>query len=194
MAPQPSVEAFENTLAFELSKCDPNQTLWIEDESRLIGSCKIAHHRGSVFGSIGMAPQPSVEAFENTLAFELSKCDPNQTLWIEDESRLIGSCKIPDNFFLLMRQAPIKLLTASIEKRIENLKKLYSQQPSQALLNSLDKLKKRLGIQRLNEIKKAFINGEHHSALSLLLNYYDKRYAYGLTKHHPELNTSLLLT
>lgn len=36
----------------------------------------LAHHKGSAFGSLGQAPQPSIEMFENNLAIQWCKIDP----------------------------------------------------------------------------------------------------------------------
>src|SRR5258705_1089911 len=51
----------------------------------------LANHRGSAFGAIGMEAQPRQEHFENLIAFELGKSDPEKILWIENESSKVGS-------------------------------------------------------------------------------------------------------
>jgi tRNA 2-selenouridine synthase len=57
----------------------------------------LASHRGSAFGAMA-TPQPSQIDFENTLAVTLMKLGKKQVL-VEDESRLIGRCAIPESFF-----------------------------------------------------------------------------------------------
>src|ERR1700733_14354956 len=66
---------------------------------------QLANHRGSAFGGIGMELQPSVEQFENKIACLWDKLDLDRRIWLEDESRMIGKCKIPDALFAAMMQA-----------------------------------------------------------------------------------------
>ena len=75
------------------------KTLIIEELEKkqrpVINLEKIAGHRGSAFGNIGMPKQPSQELFENTLALYLYKTlkkitDNNESIWLEDESQRIG--------------------------------------------------------------------------------------------------------
>jgi tRNA 2-selenouridine synthase len=63
----------------------------------------IAHHKGSAFGKIGFAAQPTSEQFENDLARKLQMLDLQHEIWIEDESKGIGRCFIPLNFLQTMR-------------------------------------------------------------------------------------------
>jgi len=56
---------------------------------------------------LGLPPQPSNEQFENTLAWELMKSDPEKWLWIENESRTIGSCHLPETIFTTIRNSPL---------------------------------------------------------------------------------------
>ncbi|MEP7265546.1 MAG: tRNA 2-selenouridine(34) synthase MnmH, partial [Bacteroidota bacterium] len=55
----------------------------------------LASHKGSAFGSLGQAEQPTQEHFENELAFALSNIDDSDRLWLENESRNVGRIKIP---------------------------------------------------------------------------------------------------
>ena len=66
---------------------------------------KLARHRGSSFGALGMEAQPSQEQFENNLAQQLIKTG-NNTIWLEDESRTIGAKIIPEGIWNQMREAP----------------------------------------------------------------------------------------
>jgi tRNA 2-selenouridine synthase len=57
----------------------------------------LANHRGSALG-IDL-PQPTTEQFENNLFSIVQNLNPNQPIWVEDESRLIGQVAIPDAFY-----------------------------------------------------------------------------------------------
>ena len=86
----------------------------------------LAVHRGSAFGALG--PQPSQAQFENELAMRLlpflvhSPVDP---ILIEDESRLIGRCSIPEKFFEKIKSSPRVYLEVSLDDRVENIFKDY---------------------------------------------------------------------
>ena len=59
----------------------------------------IAHHKGSAFGKIGHDAQPTSEQFENNLAMALQTLNAKKEIWLEDESKGIGKCFIPMNFW-----------------------------------------------------------------------------------------------
>jgi tRNA 2-selenouridine synthase len=66
----------------------------------------LANHKGSSFGAIGQATQPSQEMFENLLGLALSKFSSTQKyIWVEDESQRIGTVMVPTPFFKLMRNS-----------------------------------------------------------------------------------------
>ena len=50
-----------------------------------------AQHRT---GAVGQAPQPSNEAYENHLAFQVRRVSSEKPLWIEHESRHVGKAGI----------------------------------------------------------------------------------------------------
>lgn len=135
----------------------------------------LAHHRGSAFGAEDI-PQPSYEEFENRIAWTLFSQPPNVPIWIEDESRMIGACKIPDPLFAAMQQAPAITLSAPLEERIFRLVADYSQQPVEKLIESTRKLTKKLGSERAKAIEELLYKGHWAPAARLLLTYYDSCY------------------
>lgn len=88
----------------------------------------IAHHRGSAFGAWEI-PQPKQINFENSLYLELIKVEDQfskeEPLLLEDESRTVGLCVIPEKLFQKMRSSPVVLIEESLETRIENIFKDY---------------------------------------------------------------------
>lgn len=76
----------------------------------------LASHKGSSFGRMEKQTQPSQEQFENNLAEEIRHLNPNQKIWVEDESNSIGKIRIPLTFWKQMQS------TAVIEIQIENKK------------------------------------------------------------------------
>lgn len=89
----------------------------------------LAAHRGSAFGAV-TRPQPPVVDFENSLALEMlrlsSMCESPARPWIiEDESRMIGSLTLPENFFLRFREAPVVVIEESLESRVTEIHREY---------------------------------------------------------------------
>jgi len=54
----------------------------------------LANHRGSSFGGLGMAPQPSSEHYENLLAAALLALNERSPIWLEAESAQVGHCRM----------------------------------------------------------------------------------------------------
>lgn len=91
-----------------------------------------AGHRGSAFGG-HFAEKVAQANFENKLAEALwqyrdfSGVEGVRTAlcFVEDESRTIGSCVIPQEFFVHMRAAPVVLVKESLEARRELILQEY---------------------------------------------------------------------
>jgi tRNA 2-selenouridine synthase len=79
----------------------------------------LANHKGSAFGALGMAPQPSIEQFENLLHVELLAMDFSRRIWIEDESRKIGTVVVHEPFWKHIKSVPVLLVNLSIQERIQ---------------------------------------------------------------------------
>ena len=85
----------------------------------------LAAHKGSVLGSLPDTPQPSQRLFETLLHQTLSRFDPNQTVYVEAESRRIGVLQVPDALIFAMRAAPCLRIDAPIEARVDFLLRDY---------------------------------------------------------------------
>lgn len=148
----------------------------------------LAGHRGSVFGGIGLSPQPTQEQFENSLAFQLENFDCAKPVWLEDESRLIGSCHLPHSLYQCMLQSPLFLLECPHEERMKNLLAQYGQARKETLLEATRRIGKRLGSQRTKLTEELFMQGKTREAFEQLLYYYDKTYQHQLSQRstiHP---------
>jgi tRNA 2-selenouridine synthase len=143
----------------------------------------IAKHRGSVFGHLGFCKQPSAQQFENDLALELFNLDHKKPIWIEDESRMIGSCPIPQGIWDQMKKAPLVWIDSLKESRLERLVKSYGSYPFEELIQGVSLLKKKLGAVRTEEVTNSIYNNDLKHAISLILDYYDQRYTYASLKH-----------
>ena len=143
---------------------------------------KLANHKGSAFGSLGQPPQPSTEHFANILFTELNKLSRDLPLWIEDESRNIGTVFIPDCFYLNMQDTIIVTLVMGLTTRLPRLIEEYSNFPAGELISSVLKISKRLGGDKTKDAIDAIEKGDIAKAIEIVLYYYDKAYLFGLNK------------
>ncbi|MCF7793203.1 MAG: tRNA 2-selenouridine(34) synthase MnmH [Candidatus Cloacimonetes bacterium] len=142
----------------------------------------IANHKGSAFGALGQPAQPTVEQFENELFGELNKLDPAERIWLEDESQLIGKVRIPKPFFLQMRNADVYKLELSKELRIKRLMQEYTNFNKDKIIFSIHNIAKRLGGLAFQKAVESVQKNDFHTAIDIVLSYYDKTYSYGISK------------
>lgn len=169
----------------------------------------IAHHRGSSFGRYAL-PQPTQINFENALAIRLLQLANAPSTLLEDEGRAVGSRDIPLSLFTPMSSAPLIVLEATLEARVVQsfkdyvLDSLYEFQGmycadegfarySAHVHASLDRIQRRLGGQRYQDMKCLLEAGLHDFAAGdaallhefvrrLLLEYYDPMYDYQISR------------
>jgi tRNA 2-selenouridine synthase len=144
----------------------------------------IAHHKGSSYGAIGQAPQPSSEQFENLLHAQWAQLNPERRVWLEDESRHIGACFIPLPFWEQMQHVQqLVFVDVPKEVRIQRLVREYACYDHQLLLEATERIKKRLGGQHYKSIIEALERRDYETVADVSLNYYDKAYLHGLAQH-----------
>jgi tRNA 2-selenouridine synthase len=138
---------------------------------------KIASHRGSAFGHLGMPAQPTQEQFENRLAIELYEADRKPgPIWVESESQRIGNVNIPSAFFQSMRQQPLVFLNIPFQERLDCIIEGYGSFDRDQLLKAIERIKKRLGGLDEKIARSMILEGETRRAFAVLLRYYDKYY------------------
>ena len=86
---------------------------------------ELACHKGSVLGVLPDVPQPSQKMFETRLLTELRKFDPKRPVFVEAESRKIGSIHLPDALLERMRASPCLNIDASFDARVAYLLRDY---------------------------------------------------------------------
>ncbi len=142
----------------------------------------LAHHKGSAFGSIGQEHQLSNEQFENNLYHEWKDLDLNKTIWIEDESKIIGRNHIPHELFDCMREASVIKINISRDIRVQRLVKEYTNVDKALLIEIINRIKKRLDPQDAKLAVEAVEQNNYIDAITYVLKYYDKAYNFGLAK------------
>ncbi|MEL6778994.1 MAG: tRNA 2-selenouridine(34) synthase MnmH [Cyanobacteria bacterium J06597_16] len=139
-----------------------------------------ANHRGSSYGALCLPPQPSTEHFENLLATEWNTFDAQRPIWIEAESRSVGSCRVPPELFAQMETAFALEITRPVSERLALLVDIYGQADPEALVAATERIRKRLGGEKTQAAIAHIQAGDLASAVAITLTYYDRTYRYGL--------------
>jgi tRNA 2-selenouridine synthase len=79
----------------------------------------IANHRGSLIGGIPGLPQPSQKSFDSQLLHALRALDPNRIVWLEGESKRIGSVQLPTALYEALLAAPTVSVDAPMAARVQ---------------------------------------------------------------------------
>ncbi len=155
----------------------------IAEEEQIVDLEGLANHKGSAFGALGEAPQPTVEQFENNLFTQLKKQDLSKRIWLENESKSIGRVFLPQEFWQKMKAAPLINIERSFDERVQILVNVYANYDPAELSESFVKITKRLGGQHVKAALEALKNNDYSTAAAIALRYYDKAYQYMLEKN-----------
>ena len=148
-----------------------------------------ANHRGSSYGGLDMPPQPSTEQFENLIATDLAAHPRDCPVWLEAESRRIGTCRLPEALFLHMDAAPTVEIVRPLEERLSILVEMYGTTDREALVVATERIRKRLGGQRTQAAIALLKTGDLRAAFTILLDYYDRAYRYDLERRQKTIPT-----
>jgi tRNA 2-selenouridine synthase len=142
----------------------------------------LANNRGSVFGQIGLAPQPSQKMFEGLLVRELAFWEQTGYIIVECESRRIGRIILPEVLVNAMRSGIHILAYCPIEERIQRIKRIYAgniEHNKNGLKSAIMSLEKRLGKAVVGELTGLVDRGRLDEVVEyLLIKYYDPLYKY----------------
>ncbi len=137
---------------------------------------KLANHKGSAFGAIGEAPQPSNEQFQNLVINAFLKSDASKPLFLEDESSFIGKVNLPDQLWQKMKGSPIIRISLPVELRIANLVEVYGKYEKKELETCINKIAKKLGGSNTALSIGMLYDNNLKGVAGIMLNYYDKSY------------------
>ena len=161
---------------------------------------KLAGHKGSAFGNIGMPEQPTQEMFENLLGLELRSitgnnaalrfspgedfipgngnelsCNPG-CIWLEDESQRIGRINIPHDLWNNMMRSPLVFIAVPFEERLKHIVQEYGNLDKEKVADAIVRIQKRLGGLETKSALQTLAAGDIESCFRILLKYYDKLY------------------
>lgn len=148
---------------------------------------RLANHKGSAFGALGQEMQPTNEQFENDIASKWLQFDFSRPVWIEDESRSIGTVSIPDPLFHRMFSAPIVMVHLDRSIRIKRLVEEYGSFDESLLAQSLHKISEKLGGGR-EKIALSYLSAKDLTKVAeITLDYYDKAYTHAIKRKSANL-------
>lgn len=140
---------------------------------------RLAEHRGSVLGLLPGQPQPAQKQFEHRIWEALHKMDPGRPVYVESESRKIGSLQVPARLIERMRSSDCLHVELELPERIALLMEDYDffVRDVEALCRQLDHLialRGRAAVERWKELARAGRWADMVEAL--LVEHYDPNY------------------
>jgi tRNA 2-selenouridine synthase len=192
------------------------KTLLIRDLENVVNLEAIANHRGSSFGRF-ISKQPTQINFENRLAWALirHRATGQKYMILEDEGRHVGCCYLPRPLSAHFEQASVVHLEISLDERVQITFDEYVNAAQAAfieqfgadglfqwledLLGSLQRIRKRLGGERLKRVRQLMQTAFDHQKMTgdatahkqwvevLLCEYYDPMYDYQLEQKQQKI-------
>lgn len=142
---------------------------------------KLANHRGSIFGGIGLNNQPSQKYFESLLFEALD--NEEKTFFTEGESAKIGNIQLPKILIEKISSGKKIIIEDKIENRIARIKKDYNLSNKDEVYKALIEIKKFISTKKENIYLEKFYEGDYDFLIrDLLLNYYDPNYKKNYSK------------
>ena len=154
----------------------------------------IARHRGSLLGDLPGDPQPSQRWFESQLFDALSRLDSARTVFVESESRRIGSVQMPDALLARMRTGATVTLVTPLAQRVALLKEEYAHFLSapEALAASLERLTELHGKTAVARWAALAADADWDRLVAALLEtHYDPMYRRSLARNFPAAREAL---
>jgi len=155
----------------------------------------LAKHRGSLLGDLPDDPQPSQKWFESQLAADLARFDPARPVYVESESRRIGTVQLPDALLTAMRAASCIVLDTPAALRVTLLKEEYAHfLADPALLKArLSRLLQLQGRKTLDRWAAAAAAGDWNALVGeLLARHYDPMYTLSIANNFPNVVTAIV--
>ena len=155
---------------------------------------RIARHRGSLLGDLPVEPQPTQKSFESELVAALQRFDANRPVYVESESKRIGTLSVPESLLVTMREAPCIRVELPRGLRIELLKDEYAHfLADPALLSErlarLAPLHGKKAVEQWSEASKA---GDWNRVIAELLDlHYDPAYSRSIGRNFPRIADAL---
>ena len=153
---------------------------------------KLACHRGSAFGEIGLKQGVSQKHFDTLLWDAFSRAPEGRPIVLEGESQRIGRITLPGRLYEVMSDSCKIWCHASLETRVRRLTQVYAREEfREPMAAALERIRKKLGAERYTELKDCLEKWDVTGlAKGLIEDYYDRLY-YKHRKWTPDLEIEL---
>ena len=141
----------------------------------------LAGHRGSAFGGLGLAAQPTQKQFEALLWDALRRIPPEGYALAEGESRHIGRLILPLKVYEALQKETSLWIEASLDYRARVILEDYPARDAlrDAFIPPIKALRRRLGGEVVERFLALLAAGEWEAlARELMLRYYDPLYSH----------------
>jgi tRNA 2-selenouridine synthase len=153
----------------------------------------LANHRGSAFGHLGLARQPSQQMFEALLWDRLRRVPPDGYALTEGESRHIGRVALPLRVHQALQSEVSIWVEAPLAARVENILDDYPARDElrQEFAGPIRALKARLGRQAVEGLLDLLEQGAWQELVrELMVGYYDPLYRHTLPAQRIEVSVA----
>ncbi|SHG93950.1 tRNA 2-selenouridine(34) synthase MnmH [Tepidibacter thalassicus] len=147
----------------------------------------LARNCGSVFGHVCFNDNPPSQKLFESLIFDYIRNSNSKYIFIESESKRIGSVLIPNSVYdTMIKDGYHVLFESDIEFRVKRLVDQYINLNCKndiVILECLEKLRKRLGNEKIDYLIEQ-LNLKEYAIIAkeLIINYYDPLYKYSINK------------
>ena len=143
---------------------------------------KLANHRGSAFGQVGLGKSATAQNFDAVLLQLLEDYNSEPYLFVECESKRVGNVYLPQVLYKAMQSGHKILTQAGISTRVERLIAEYTDvlTPNDPeIIGSITSLTKKLGKKKVAQLMADYEAGNlSNFTETLLTDYYDLLYGY----------------
>lgn len=153
----------------------------------------LAAHRGSVLGGLPNQEQPSQKAFETALWNAVRNFDHQQIIFVESESKKVGSLHIPDILMEQIRNGTCLEIQAERAVRVDCLMEDYAHflEDSQSLEQLLGLLTQRYGKAQITKWQELSQEKNFRSLVDeLLVRHYDPAYTDSIQRNFPNYSNA----
>jgi len=155
---------------------------------------ELAKHRGSLLGDLPGDPQPSQKWFETQVLATLERFVPDRPVYVESESRKIGTIQVPEALLVAMRTSPCVRVATPQPLRVALLKEEYAHflADTDALAAKLAHLVPLHGHAIVQQWIDAARAGDFDTMVDdLLVRHYDPTYSRSIERNFPRVANAL---
>lgn len=158
---------------------------------------ELTRHRGSLIGAIPGVDQPTQKFFDSLLLQALQQIDLAKPVWVESESKRIGSVQLPDALFAAMHRARCYQVSAPMTERVRVWREDYAhfEADPEWLIERLRPLRALVGGKEFSDWE-ALAGARQMPELfqRLMESHYDPAYQRSILKHYPQIAQALAIT